>query len=93
MIMQDIKDVLKPFKRWFILGLHLGIPTYTLRSIMKDSSSSSCKDKMLHIWLRKSAHSWNGLEEALKRMGEDKLAALIAHGVFLLMIFRLLMYL
>ena len=64
---------------WFDLGLQLGLPSTTLRSIAVDPSIVDINSKrlaMLSKWLKSdTAASWEKLAAALDRIGEKVVAA------------------
>ena len=63
--------------KWEDIGIQLDIDDGELAKVKADhpGESGSCLREMLRIWFKKVKHpSWNVLVEALKYLGEEKLA-------------------
>lgn len=72
----SIINSLKPVNRWFDLGIQLEIKDYDLEKIQHDKGDTdSCKTQMVIHWLRNdTTASWKKLCDALKHMGETRVA-------------------
>ena len=63
--------------KWEDIGIQLDIDDGELAKVKADhpGETGSCLREMLRIWFKKVQHpSWNVLVEALKYLGENKLA-------------------
>ena len=79
----EVKMFLKDLVDWQSLGLALGLRYSTLTKIKTDQreKTDECKMEMLAAWLQqqenvpqKGVPSWQMLQTALRRMGENQLA-------------------
>ena len=74
-----LKELLsKVASKWENIGILLGIDDGPLSKIKADNhgESGDCLREMLRVWLKKvdPPPSWNLLVDALKSLGEEKLA-------------------
>ena len=61
---------------WFRLGLELGLPESTLKTIEYNHPRDveTCKRKMVQEWLKQPCPSWCSLVEALNEVGLKRAA-------------------
>ena len=70
-----VREVLKSINtvvgEWFRLGLELGLPERTLKTIEYNHPKDveTCKRKMVQEWLEQPCPSWYSLVEALNEVG------------------------
>ena len=75
-----VKATLKDLNNWQSLGLELGLLYSTLKRIEEEQHRvvDKCKTEMLAAWLQQQDNvadpSWDVLKEALRNIGENKLA-------------------
>ena len=78
--MNNFRHALQDVSDWHMLGLELGVPTTKLGSLKRDSSLSYDlrKNEMLQLWWENDLDaSWEKVSEALGRMDQRRLAAMI----------------
>ena len=86
-------EVLHDITDWRRLGLQLGLHYPTLTKIKSDlhDQTDDCKMEVLSAWLslqdsvsQKGVPSWQTLQAALRRMGENWLAEKVKHDYLLM---------
>ena len=76
---RQVNQSLRSVSGWQSLGIELGLSYPTLESIKSDKQNvSDCKLAMVAAWLKQqddvSNPSWSALREALRKIGENKVA-------------------
>lgn len=70
----DLVDLLSDMiPSWFNFGVDLGISVPRLKEFKDDKGVDQCFIEMLRKWLT-TTPTWNDLVEALKRLGNSRLA-------------------
>ena len=76
-VMKELNDVRA---NWNNIGVQLGVSVGTLDAIDKQySDPSDCLRKALTTWLKSSTPTWTNIVDALKVVGEARLAADLKH--------------
>ena len=81
MTLEELVVELEPVTKWFVLGLHLGVPVDELRSIQCEHMTTEySRIKMLAVFLESATTkpTWMEVVDALNTMGELQLASTIA---------------
>ena len=79
-LMYQLDDIVK---RWYLLGLELGLPTSKLEEVEFNNPGNvlRCKVLMLQEWERRPTlkPSWSSLVGALHKINENTIADRISH--------------
>ena len=76
-VMKELNDVRA---KWNNIGVQLGVSVGTLDAIKKQySDPSDCLRETLTAWLKSSTPGWTNIVDALKVVGEARLAAELEH--------------